>query len=223
MTKINLLTGSEIVIGAKVFDESSVDTGTRYPWKGAWSAGVYAVNDCVEHNGSGYVCVQITTTEEPGVATAFWELLVEKGATGATGATGSPSPFMIEVSTTNVDGTATGATTLYTVPTGKTFTPFYVSFKLTAFTVGTKSEKIVASLGTNSTDYDNWMAGNDLGSLTQNLNDMFVITRVYQISDAIKNTGQMVATDNFKLNITTASDATAETWSVKVYGQLEDI
>ena len=67
--------------------------GTQYLWQGIWaSPGPYSVNDCVQHGGSGYVCIASSTTEEPGVSPSNWELLVEKGITGSTGLTGPTGP-----------------------------------------------------------------------------------------------------------------------------------
>lgn len=70
-------------------------TGTQYPWRGQWlTATAYVANDCVQNNGSGYVCILGHTsgaTSEPGVGVSwatYWSLLVEKGVTGATGPTG---------------------------------------------------------------------------------------------------------------------------------------
>ena len=62
-------------------------TGTEYTWKGTYAAGTaYEINECVEYNGSGYVCIQAGTGQTPSTATAYWNVLVEKGATGITGA-----------------------------------------------------------------------------------------------------------------------------------------
>ncbi len=69
------------------------DTGTEYPWQGVWATStVYALNDCVENNGNGYVCISAHTSgdtdDEPGVGATwetYWDLLVEKGDQGDTG------------------------------------------------------------------------------------------------------------------------------------------
>jgi len=91
--------GSDGATGATGGTGPTGPTGTQYPWEGAWDSGTaYSVNDCVEHNGSGYVCIQAGTNKEPGVETTYWSLMVEKGATGedgadgATGATGATGP-----------------------------------------------------------------------------------------------------------------------------------
>lgn len=68
------------------------DTGTQYPWDGAWvTSTAYAVNDCVEYQGSGYVCVTAHTsgTFATDLSAGKWELLVEKGDQGDTGTAGS--------------------------------------------------------------------------------------------------------------------------------------
>ncbi|KKM63643.1 hypothetical protein LCGC14_1509460, partial [marine sediment metagenome] len=71
------------------------DTGTEYPWTGPWvTSTAYVINDCVENNGNGYVCIlghTSSASDEPGVGgswTTYWDLLVEKGNQGDTGAGG---------------------------------------------------------------------------------------------------------------------------------------
>lgn len=69
--------------------------GTAYPWQGPWMTTIpYAVNDCVEHEGSAYVCVENHTSGdfEDDLADDKWNLLTakgEKGDTGEQGETGS--------------------------------------------------------------------------------------------------------------------------------------
>ena len=69
--------------------------GLVYPWQGAWVlTTVYAVNDCVENDGSGYVCIvghTASATDEPGTGASwetYWDLLVEGGTDGVKGDTG---------------------------------------------------------------------------------------------------------------------------------------
>lgn len=65
-----------------------------FTWMGAWDDGfAYSVNDCVEYNGSGYVCIQAGTNKNPETETEYWELFVEKGETGATGPTGPGATY----------------------------------------------------------------------------------------------------------------------------------
>lgn len=61
--------------------------GTEYTWKGAWVSSSYSVNDCVEYQGSGYICILDATTQNPTNAT-YWSLLVQKGSAGPTGPQG---------------------------------------------------------------------------------------------------------------------------------------
>jgi hypothetical protein len=82
--------------GAKGDTGDQGDTGTEYPWTGPWViTTVYAVNDTVENDGSGYVCTTghtATAGDEPGVGgswTTYWDLLVEKGDQGDTGTAGA--------------------------------------------------------------------------------------------------------------------------------------
>lgn len=66
--------------------------GTSYPWRGQWlTATTYAVNDCVQQNGSSYICLFAHTsgTFATDLASVYWSLFVQKGDTGATGATGA--------------------------------------------------------------------------------------------------------------------------------------
>lgn len=70
-------------------------TGAIYEWKDSWAVSTeYFVNDTVENDGSGYVCIlehESSADDEPGVGvnwSTYWDLFVEKGDTGATGPTG---------------------------------------------------------------------------------------------------------------------------------------
>lgn len=58
-------------------------------WQGAWSAGTYVLDDAVENDGSAWVCIAASTTEEPSAIATDWDLLASKGDTGATGSQGS--------------------------------------------------------------------------------------------------------------------------------------
>ena len=79
-------TGDQGVQGHQGDDGAQGEQGTEYPWEGEWSsATAYAVNDCVEYNGSGYVCIQAGTNQNPSTATTYWDLLVEKGNQGDQG------------------------------------------------------------------------------------------------------------------------------------------
>lgn len=58
-------------------------------WEGTWAAGTYTRDDAVENDGSAWVCIASSTTEEPSGVATDWDLLASKGDTGSTGATGS--------------------------------------------------------------------------------------------------------------------------------------
>jgi hypothetical protein len=65
----------------------SGNAGSQYTWRGSWSSGSYVVNDCVNYNGNGYVCILAATTQNPTNA-SYWSLLVQSGTSGATGSQG---------------------------------------------------------------------------------------------------------------------------------------
>jgi len=102
-------------------------TGTQYPWEGEWTTSTsYSVNDCVEHDGSGYVCISAHTsgTFATDLSNNKWELLVEKGPTGYTGYTGTagsqgPTGYTGYTGDTGAASTVTGPTG-YTGYTGNT-------------------------------------------------------------------------------------------------------
>ena len=74
-------------------------------WEGAWSAGTYLQNQVVENNGSSYVCIATSTTQQP--PDTDWELVAEKGDTGPSGST-APYAHLV-VGTAKNHGGANGA------------------------------------------------------------------------------------------------------------------
>jgi len=50
-------------------------------WQGAWSAGTYQIDDVVEHNGSSWIAIAITTQEPSNVASE-WDLFAARGEDG---------------------------------------------------------------------------------------------------------------------------------------------
>jgi hypothetical protein len=99
--------------------------GTSYPWQGPWlTATAYVINDCVENDGSGYVCILGHTSgasTEPGVGgswTTNWDLLVQAGDQGDTGVTGAKGDTG-EKGDTGADSTVQGDTGV-TGPQGDT-------------------------------------------------------------------------------------------------------
>lgn len=113
---------------------------------------------------------------------------------------------------TGIDAKAVAVTTLYTVPSGKTFIPDHVVIRVTAFTVGAKGIQAIASFGGNSATYDDY-----LNSVTYTVAavDTFIRDSVDDSALAVQ-----AAADVFKLSIETGSNATTETWAVDVFGYL---
>ena len=113
---------------------------------------------------------------------------------------------------TGVDATAVAVTTLYTVPTGKTFIPDHIVIRVTGFTVGGKDTQAAASFGGNDATYDDY-----LNSVTYTVaaEDVF-------IRDSVEDTAVVTqaAADVFKISIETGSNADVETWAVDVFGYL---
>lgn len=112
---------------------------------------------------------------------------------------------------TGIDAKSVASTTLYTPPSGKTFIPVYLVVRCTAFTAGSKSVQAVASAGGNSTSYNDFFS-----------NQTFTVDALRAIKKGVD--AQEVAILNsstpLTLNITTASNATTETWAVDVFGYL---
>jgi hypothetical protein len=50
-------------------------------WQGAWAAGTYQIDDVVEHNGSSWIAIAVTTQEPSDIAT-HWDLFARKGTDG---------------------------------------------------------------------------------------------------------------------------------------------
>ena len=113
---------------------------------------------------------------------------------------------------TGIDAKAVATTTLYTVPSGKTFIPTSVVIRVTAFTVGAKGVQAIASFGGNSATYDDF-----LNSVTYTVAAVDTFIRDVLTDSAV---AVQAAGDVFKISIETGSDATTETWSIDVFGYL---
>ena len=113
---------------------------------------------------------------------------------------------------TGIDATSVAVTTLYTVPTGKTFIPDHIVIRVTAFTSGGKSVQAVASFGGNSATFDDF-----LNTVTYT-----VAAADVWIRDSVDNSALVTqaAGDVFSISIETGSDATLETWAVETWGYL---
>lgn len=73
---------SEDELEAALWTKLGTDT-----YAGEWAAGIYTIAEWVAHNGSSYLCIVASTTEEPGTGTD-WGLIVSKGDKGDKGDTG---------------------------------------------------------------------------------------------------------------------------------------
>lgn len=57
-------------------------------FKGKWKSGTYWYYDEVTHNGSTWICIESTTTQEPSDSSTDWLKAISKGDTGSQGAAG---------------------------------------------------------------------------------------------------------------------------------------
>lgn len=57
-------------------------------FKGEWKSGTYWYYDEVTHNGSTWICIESTTTQEPSDSSTDWLKAISKGDTGSQGAPG---------------------------------------------------------------------------------------------------------------------------------------
>lgn len=68
--------------------ETNGADGASFIWRGSWVDGDgYIPNECVEFNGSSYIC-EVATNSFPPTNIAYWKLLAVKGAKGDKGDTG---------------------------------------------------------------------------------------------------------------------------------------
>ena len=62
----------------------------KFNWKGAYNSGTsYAVDDVVSSGGNSYVCIQAHSNQAVGNATAYWNIMSEKGTNGTNGTNGT--------------------------------------------------------------------------------------------------------------------------------------
>ncbi len=76
---------------SEVTPSSEVPTGPSgdISWQGAWISQNYLVNEAVEYNGSSYVCILNTISNEIPTNITYWDLIASKGDQGITGDTGT--------------------------------------------------------------------------------------------------------------------------------------
>ena len=62
----------------------------KFNWKGAYNNGTtYAVDDVVSSSGNSYVCIQASTGNAVGNATAYWNIMSSAGTNGTDGTDGT--------------------------------------------------------------------------------------------------------------------------------------
>ena len=62
----------------------------KFNWKGAYnSSTAYAVDDVVSSGGNSYVCIQASTGNAVGNATAYWNIMSSAGTNGSNGSDGT--------------------------------------------------------------------------------------------------------------------------------------
>lgn len=61
-------------------------------FKGEWKAGTYWYYDEVAHNGSTWICIESTTTQEPSDSSTDWLKVISKGEQGVQGPVGPEGP-----------------------------------------------------------------------------------------------------------------------------------
>lgn len=126
----------------------------------------------------------------------------------------SQPPDVKKIATvTGINAKTTGATTLFTVPTGNTFVCTAVYVRVTAFTAGGKNQNNNVEVGGNDGVFDNFASESGVGTVA--------LGNVFRIQPAIGEVGTSYAAGIvFSLNISQASNASVETWAVDVFGYL---
>lgn len=120
---------------------------------------------------------------------------------------------------TGINAKTVAATTLYTVPTGKSLIVDKVVVRITAFTAGGKTVQGTTSIGANSPSFNNWASANTWTITAVNKVLQITNTSYAQITDPVE-APVYAAGSVFTLNITTGSNATTETWAVDLFGYL---
>ncbi len=121
----------------------------------------------------------------------------------------------------SIDATSTGLTNIYTVPGSKSLVFCFLVIRITDYTAGGKSTDAIINIGSDDPNYFNID-----GSLTVpvTLVDTYHIYST-PLSGGIATEwylipGTQAAETIVKIDITTASNATTETWSVDLMGYL---
>lgn len=115
-------------------------------------------------------------------------------------------------SVTGINAKTIALTTLYTVPAGKTLTITGVFLRVTAFTSGGKTTDAIMTVGANNPNYDDY---NGISPAVVSNNVAIEVTQSLGAFFPIYTAGQVI-----KMNITTGSNATTETWAIELLGYL---
>ena len=82
--------------------------GQGFTWYGAWSPTLtYQPYQCVQRNGSAYICGIANTNQDPATQPAYWNLMAAAGAQGPQGNPGPPGPGTPSANTGNLLTTGT--------------------------------------------------------------------------------------------------------------------
>jgi len=91
----------------------------KFNWKGAYNNGTtYAVDDVVSSGGNSYVCIQASTGNAVGNATAYWNIMSTKGTNGTDGSNGTNGTDLTSTLSTRGDIVYKGASALTRLPKG---------------------------------------------------------------------------------------------------------
>ena len=104
-------TGSALVGNYSVFENSATPASTGFTGRGTWSSSAnYVANDVVSaSNGNSYLAIQASSNQNPTTATAYWQVLAEKGATGEVSLTGTQTLTNKTLTSPVLGGTTTTA------------------------------------------------------------------------------------------------------------------
>ena len=106
----------------------------------------------------------------------------------------------------------TAATTLFTVPTGKTMVVDHVVIRVTDYTAGSKNTQAVASFGGNHATYDDYL---DTVTYTVAAADKAIVDSLLDAAIPVYAAGT-----NFKFIVEVASNATLEKYAIDLFGYL---
>lgn len=115
--------------------------------------------------------------------------------------------------TKEIDATQTGETLLFRTPQTSRFIPTGLIIKIFEFTAGAKATQAVADIGSNSPSFDDFLSAL---TVTVSGEDKYIL----RDGDQDSETPIVPKGTDFKLKITTASDATTEKWEIDLLGYL---